>query len=252
MIVGLTAEIVVAESSKGAGVVTAVSGRVTVSREEAPPQPLKFRDSLYWRDVVEAHKDGIARVLLGGKTTVTVRELSRLELREEAQADGVCYTVELLMGKVRASVARVLMRPDEQVEVRTRNAVASVRGTDFIVETVERPRQAGAFGLLGAREVGKGIPEGAAPSGETVVVTLSGVVEVTNRLAGTSRAERLGPHEAVRISGRHDPVRLEFTPDTLAQTLQGLTPPRPREVKSGERPLLSAKRSPRWPMPRPR
>ncbi len=158
---------------------------------------------------------------------MTVRELSRLQLREEAQADGVRYAVELLTGKVRASVARVLMRPGEQVEVRTRNAVASVRGTDFIVETVERPRPAGAFGLLGARE-GEEIPEGAALSGETVVVTLSGAVEVTNRLAWTGHAERLGPHEAVRISGRHDPVRLEFTPDTLSQTLGGLTPPRPR------------------------
>ncbi len=89
------------------------------------------------------------------------------------------------------------------------------------METVERPRPAGAFGLLGAREVGEKIPEGAALSGETVVVTLSGAVEVTNRLAGTGHAERLGPHEAARISGRHHPVRLEFTPDTLSQTLGG-------------------------------
>ena len=69
---------------------------------------------------------------------------------------------------------------------------------------------------------------------ETVVVTLSGVVEVTNRLAGTGRAERLVVYEAARISGRHDPLRLQFTPDTLQQTLQGLTPPRPQKVKNGD------------------
>src|SRR3972149_1715267 len=84
-----------AENLSSAGTVTAVAGPVTVARLSATPQPLKFRDTLFWRDVVEARKDGIARILLGGKTTVTVRELSRLELREEGRADGGRYTLEL-------------------------------------------------------------------------------------------------------------------------------------------------------------
>ena len=234
VILGLAAGVVAAESAKGAGVVTAVSGPVTVSREEALPLLLKFRDAVYWRDVVEARKDGIARVLLAGKTTVTVRELSRLELREEVMPQGIRYTAELVSGKVRASVARALMRPGEQVEVRTRNVVASVRGTDFIVETVERPAPGRAFGLVGVREVGEGIHGGGTRSEETVVVTLSGVVEVANRLAGMGRVERIGAYEAVRVSGKLDPVRLQLTPEMLRQTLQGLTPPRPREVRSGD------------------
>jgi hypothetical protein len=234
LILALAAGVLAAESAKGAGVVTAVSGPVTVSREEALPLLMKFRDALYWRDVVEARKDGIARVLLGGKTTVTVRELSRLELREEVMPEGIRYTTELVAGKVRASVARALMRPGEQVEVRTRNVVASVRGTDFIVETVERPAPGGAFGLMAVREVADGIHGGAARSEETVVVTLSGVVEVANRLGATGRAELVGANEAVRVSGRLDPVRLQLTPEMLRQTLQGLTPPRSREVRSGD------------------
>ncbi|MBI2554468.1 MAG: hypothetical protein HYV92_08640, partial [Candidatus Rokubacteria bacterium] len=64
-----------AENLNNAGTVTAVAGPVTVAPSSASPQPLRFRDSLFWRDVVEARKDGIARVLLAGKTTVTVREL---------------------------------------------------------------------------------------------------------------------------------------------------------------------------------
>ena len=234
VILGPAAGVVAAESSKGAGVVTAVSGPVTVSREAAVPLLLKFRDALYWRDVVEARKDGIARVLLGGKTTVTVRELSRLELREEVMPEGIRFTAELVSGKVRASVARALMRPGEQVEVRTRNVVASVRGPDYIEETLVRPAPEGAFGLAAGREVAEGIHDGAALSEETVVVTLSGVVEVANRLAATGRAERVGAYEAVRVSGRLDPVRLQLTPETLKQTLEGLTPPRPREVRSGD------------------
>ncbi|MBI2152333.1 MAG: FecR domain-containing protein [Candidatus Rokubacteria bacterium] len=230
-----------AQNPTAAGIVTAVSGSVMVARLAAAPRPLRSGDTLYWRDVVEARKDGVARILLGGKTTVTVRELSRLELREEAQVNGVRYTVELVAGKVRASVARMLMRPGEQVEVRTRNAVASVRGTDFIVETVERPTQPGAFGLLGAREVGGGIRGDGAQSAETVVVTLSGVVEVTNRLAGTGRrVERLGAYQAVRVSGQGEPARVQVREDNLKTVLAGLTSPRAQEVRSSDAVALVA------------
>ena len=224
-------EIASAQTPTAVGTVTAVSGNVTVARRTAAPQPLKVRDTLYSRDVVEAGKDGIARILLGGKTTVTVRELSRLELREEARAEGVRYTVELVAGKVRASVARALMRPGEQVEVRTRNAVASVRGTDFIVETVERPVPTRAFGLVAGREVGEGIHGGAARSEETVVVTLSGVVEVANRLAATSAALRVGAYETARIRGQWEPMRLPIQGDEVKSLLKGLTPARPYTAK---------------------
>ncbi len=223
-----------AESLNHAGTVTAVAGTVTVSRLAANPQPLKFRDTLFWRDVVEARKDGIARILLGGKTTITLRELSSLELREEVLADGIRYTAELVSGKVRASVARMLMRPGDQVEVRTRNAVASVRGTDFIVETVERPGQAGAFGLLGVLDVAQGVADRSARTGETVVVTLSGVVEVTNRLTGAGRAEQVGAYQALRVSGVQELGRVQLRADDMKVLLAALTPPRPQEARSGD------------------
>jgi len=224
-----------AENLSSAGTVTAVAGPVTVARLSATPQPLKFRDTLFWRDVVEARKDGIARMLLAGKTTVTVRELSRLELREEVMPEGIRYTAELVSGKVRASVARMLMRPGDQVEIRTKNAVASVRGTDFIVETLAVPSQAGAFGLLGVRQVAQAMADAGSQSGETVVITLSGVVDVSNPLAGTGRAESVRAYEAVRVSGRQDPLRVRLTGDDLKVLLQGLTPPRPQEARSGDK-----------------
>ncbi|MBI2544635.1 MAG: hypothetical protein HYW16_05375, partial [Candidatus Rokubacteria bacterium] len=91
-----------AETQKAAGQAISVAGPVVVLRPDVVPHPLTFRDNLYWRDVVEARKDGIARVLLGGKATVTVRELSRLELREERRTEGVRYVVDLVSGKIRA------------------------------------------------------------------------------------------------------------------------------------------------------
>ena len=224
-----------ADNLGSAGTVTAVAGPVTVARLSVTPQPLKFRDTLFWRDVVEARKDGIARMLLAGKTTITVRELSRLELREEVMPEGIRYTAELVSGKMRASVARMLMRPGDQVEIRTKNAVASVRGTDFIVETLAVPSQAQAFGLLGVRQVAQAMADAGSQSGDTVVITLSGVVVVSNRLAGTGRAESVRAYEAVRVSGRQDPLRVRLTGDDLKVLLQGLTPPRPQEARSGDR-----------------
>jgi hypothetical protein len=231
----LPAGVAAAETAKIAGQVVAVSGPVTVTRAEVTPHQLKFRDNLYWRDVVEARRDGIARVLLGGKATVTVRELTRLELREEKRVEGVRYVADLVSGRIRASVARMLMQPGEQIEVWTFNTVASVRGTDFIVETVERPTQAGAFGLLGVRDVGESVGDGAARSRETVVVTLSGAVDVANPLAGTGRVERIGAYEAARLSGNQDPVRFQVSAAELKLYLKGLTPARPQETRNGDR-----------------
>lgn len=221
-----------AQSPEVAGTVTAVAGPVTVTRSQLKPQLLKFRDDLHWLDVVEAQKDGVARALLGGKTTVTVRELSRLELRRERLPEGVRYAAELVQGRVRASVARLLMEPGEQVEVRTRNAVASVRGTDFIVDTVEPAGQSGAFGLLAARELAQWILPGTARGGETVVVTLSGTVEVANRLARTGAVTRIGANQAVRVSGFSDPVSIQAN---MGQYLQGLRLPRQPQVRSGDK-----------------
>jgi hypothetical protein len=161
---------------------------------------------MYWGDVVEVPKDGFARLLLWGGTTVSVRELSRVELQRELRADGMRYTLELVWGKLRVSVARILMRQGGDVDVRTRNAVASVRGTDFIVETREPAGQAQGFGLLGTGAVGEI---------ETVVTTLSGVVELSNRPARTGRVERVRASETSGVRGRQDPVRLHMRVEDL-------------------------------------
>src|SRR3972149_5499831 len=83
-----------------------------------------------------------------------------------------------------------------------------------------------AFGLLAGREVAEGIRGGAARSEETVVVTLSGVVEVANGLEATGRAERVGAYGTARISGQGEPIRLQIQRDDMKPLLQGLTPVR--------------------------
>ncbi|OGK85027.1 MAG: hypothetical protein A2X52_09780 [Candidatus Rokubacteria bacterium GWC2_70_16] len=115
-----------------AGVVSTVSGKVTAIRAGVPqPLPLKFKDDVFLQDKIATGEQSLARVLLGGRALVTVRELSVLTITEiPGQA-----TINLESGKVSLAVARDRMRPGESIEVRTPNAVAAVRGTVLITET---------------------------------------------------------------------------------------------------------------------
>lgn len=183
--VGLSTRPAEAAPPREAGIATAVEGPVTVTHPFTPTRLLKVDQGLNWRDVIETPKNATAQLILDQKTTVTIRELSRLELRKERLPTGVRYVVELLSGKVRMSVDRALMRPGDQVQVRSRNAVASVRGTEFIVETA---------------------------GDSTTVYTLSGVVEVANRRGAPVPMERIGAYEVARVSGRKAPVVTPLRP----------------------------------------
>jgi len=222
--VGLGTQSAAADPPREAGVVTGVAGPVTVTRPFASTHRLTVRDGLYWGDVVEAPQDATAQLLLAQKATVTVRELSRLELRQEARGTGVRYVVELVAGKIRVAVNRALIGVGEEIQVRSRNTVASVRGTDFIVEVVG--------GSLRPGDEFPGVLESPTPLTETIVYTLSGVVEVANLEGEPGRVVRLGAYEAARVSGGQAPVRARFPFNDLDSVLKGLAPSRPGHVKS--------------------
>jgi hypothetical protein len=114
-----------------AGVVTTLEGVVTVTGASLPaPRPLKFKDDVFVNDRVVTGDRSIARMLLGGKAVVTVRERSSLTITEVPGKS----TITLDSGKIAVAVAREKVRPGEEIEVRTPNAVAGVRGTVFVAE----------------------------------------------------------------------------------------------------------------------
>jgi len=116
-----------------AGVVTTLEGNVTAARATiGRPVALKFKDDVFVNDRVVTGDRSLARLLLGGKAVVTVRERSALTITEVPARS----TVELDSGKVAVAVAKAKMRPGEQIEVKTPNAIAAVRGTVFIAEVI--------------------------------------------------------------------------------------------------------------------
>ena len=143
-------------SASGAGVVTGVSGQVTVSRTEASPLPLRFKDEVFLKDRISTAEHSLARLLLDQKALITVRELSDLVITEQSGRS----TVDLGAGKIAIGVARQRMRPGEIVEIRTQNAVAAIRGTVVVAENIP-------------------VPPGAPP--QSRIHVLSGYVDITPR-----------------------------------------------------------------------
>ena len=123
-----------------AGVVTTLEGNVTAARTTAAqPVALKFKDDVFVNDRVVTGDRSLARLLLGGKAVVTVRERSALTVTEVPGRS----TIDLDSGKVAVAVAKDKMRPGEQIEVKSPNAVAAVRGTVFVVEVIRASASAG-------------------------------------------------------------------------------------------------------------
>lgn len=120
-----------ASAQERAGVVTTLQGQVTVTRASLPqPAPLKFKDDIYVRDRIATAENSVARILLGGRAVVTVREHSTVTITQAAGA----ASVDVTAGRVAVAVAREKMRAGDVVEVRTPNAVAGIRGTVIVAE----------------------------------------------------------------------------------------------------------------------
>ena len=120
-----------AEDATSVGTVTRVSGRVIVSRGTSNEMStLQFKDSLFDHDRIGTGERSSARLLLGGKALVTVRELSSLTIAEQPDRAGL----RLTGGTVALAVAEQRMRPDENVDIHLPNAVASARGAVLIAE----------------------------------------------------------------------------------------------------------------------
>ena len=136
-----------------AGVVTTLEGHVTVTRVTLAPQPLKFKDDVFVDDKVTTGDQSIARMLLGGKAVVTVRERSTLTITEVPGK----ATIDLQAGKIALAVAKDKMRPGESIEIRAATAVGGIRGTVVVAEVLSASAQAGgAVGPTGTLWVLKG------------------------------------------------------------------------------------------------
>ncbi len=114
-----------------AGVVTQLQGKVVATHAAAPePVALKYRDDVFLQDKIVTGDQALARVLLGGKALLTLREHSLVTITEVPGQS----TIALTSGTLSLALAREKMKPGESVNIRTPNAIAAVRGTVVAAE----------------------------------------------------------------------------------------------------------------------
>ncbi len=212
-----------AYTQRGVGVVTALRGEAAVAhaadvaaRERRPGQePLKFRDDVFFRDTIDTQRESTAKLLLRGRATFTIRELSRVELREgvvPADPTRTRSIVSLLAGAFRAIVQRDL-RPQDELEVQTSNAIAAIRGTDIVVEVY--------------RGAAPPLPPSAQLQPRLQPASFQqaqGVADIMTRiyvLVGLMEMEGLtaGPFQGIQKVGTNPPQLFRFLPDFVGTLL---------------------------------
>src|SRR2546428_6427117 len=183
-----------------AGVVTTLHGTATVSRASlSQPLPLKFKDDVFVQDRVITGDDSVARILLGGKAIVTVRERSSLTITEAPSVS----TVNIGVGRAAIAVAKERMKPGETIEIRTPNAVAGIRGTLVIVEVAQTTAQA--------------VPSPAAFTTRFTVITGEGLLRQLQGDQPFGSGVTLGPNHPARCTGLPAPVTRSLTPSEAGQ-----------------------------------
>lgn len=139
-----------AQTPRSVGIVATLSGEATVVRPPtAQSQPLRFKDDVFTRDRISTAERSILRVLLGGKSLVTVRELSVLTIIDEPDR----ASLDVDTGKIALGILRQRMRPGEAVQVRTPNAIVAVRGTVVLVEYVRAQRRTDIYAIRDAVDI---------------------------------------------------------------------------------------------------
>lgn len=127
------------------GVVTALKGKVKLTRGQTEIN-LRVKDGLLSRDVITTRDNSQVRILFGSKSTVTVSALSRLGITGTLGSAGTLRTIhELIEGEIMVNAPLGLSRRGDKIQIRTPNALASLRGGSLVTRCNSRPNS-GTFG----------------------------------------------------------------------------------------------------------
>lgn len=197
-----------AVTMKGAGVVIALRGEAEVRRPPAPAaQPLKFKDDVFWKDVLTTKTDSRMRVLLEGKTVVSLGPVARMELQQPVEQVGVKKTILQMVSGLARIVFDRTVEPGREVEVHTLNAVAGVRGTILYLNVQPGPTAADTITTVS-------VEQGSA--------TVTGATGQLNVAAG---------NQAI-LQGTQAPRLQPVPPGLFQQLLNAVQPPPPTQKGS--------------------
>jgi hypothetical protein len=164
------------------GEVTHLDGTALITRTSVPAgTPLNVRDPVFQADRITTGEASLARILLGGKALVTVRERSVLTIAEI----GDVSTIDVTLGRIGIDVMKEHMPAPESVQMRTPNAIVAIRGTVVMTE-VSRGAATDTADAVGAFT--------------TTITVLEGSVDV-RQLDGVTR-QAVGPTHSLGVLQR--------------------------------------------------
>jgi hypothetical protein len=130
-----------------------VIGKSTVVHVGQPAaMPVKLRERVYFKDVIETQADSRAKALFDDDSILTVGENSRVEVSEyiyDPANNQRSSVLRMIQGKARALVGKLFAGLGSKFEVHTPTAVAAARGTYFVVWIEEKASQ-----KMGLNEIG--------------------------------------------------------------------------------------------------
>lgn len=128
-----------------AGVFIGVQGTVLMQPATlTAPQPVRAYESIGPLATIETRGGSRAKALFADDTLITLSENSRLEITEQTYRAGSetrAFVAHLTRGAARVLVGKPLIGDNSVFELHSKTAVATVRGTYFVLWIQEGPRQ---------------------------------------------------------------------------------------------------------------
>lgn len=184
------------------GKFTAVTGKVDVLKAGAPPAvPAKTGDALAMKDVVRTKSDAMAEITFNDGNILKLSQRTRIDISQYVAEDAKGKRIITMpAGRVEAIVPKTQNSQANRFEIRTPNATAGVRGTQYIVivtaeytevvvtegeVTVYNPKFPGGVQTVKAGETIKVPKNGPAPS-----PTKSSSRDLTKKKGGTEKTDQ--------------------------------------------------------------
>ena len=128
-------------AAAAAGIAKIVTGDVRVSDTQGE-RALKSGDAVFENARLIAGKQSSASVVLRDGTTLVLSENSQLNIQTftfDATTQNGGMLVNLLQGSMRMLTGLIAKLNPETIQVKTKTLTVGIRGTDFIVDTEDKP-----------------------------------------------------------------------------------------------------------------
>jgi hypothetical protein len=145
------------------GIFMVVKGDVTVTGKDNKAEPAKVGKKVVQGDIISAGKEGRAKIVMADKNVLNISPETQIKIEkyENDGKDKKNVELNVLYGKVRASVEQKYDGEKSKFNIKTPSAVAGVRGTDFLTGYNPATKAMSVITFAGSVAVGAAGPGGA-------------------------------------------------------------------------------------------